>query len=36
MRLRKKHWARPELEASDIVIYQSFSMKIPVKFLFLL
>lgn len=24
MRLRKKHWARPELEASDIVIYDKY------------
>ena len=24
MRLRKKYWARPELEASDIVIYDKY------------
>ena len=24
MRLRKKHWARPELEASNIVIYDKY------------
>ncbi len=24
MRLRKKHWARPELEASDVVIYDKY------------